>query len=173
MAVKKLVSDYKQTDIVSAFKDKDLTIEISDKDFEVTIVKITPFDFINDIRRNKKGDLLTEDTQSSWNSYMILQGLSMKESDVAICNHLAKYMGTMTKSQMYKSLLYWIPQDNNRYNWIKSNKTINEEYVKFVATYFECPIRDSKDYIEILGEKWAEEIMSKYSCGVKSKKGLK
>lgn len=172
MAVKKSISEYKQTDIVSAFKDKDLILSIPE-DCEVNIVKITPFDFINDIRRNKKGNLLTEDTQTSWNSYMILQGLSMKPDDIPICNHFAKYIGSMSKKQMYISLIHWIPQDNNRYNWIKNNKTVNEEYVKFVSDYFQCPLRDSKDYVEIMGEKWAEDIMNKYSSGIKSKRGTK
>lgn len=170
-------SELKQTDIVSAFRGKDEVFdELDDEEVYTKKKAVGLFDFVNDIRKSKSGELLdAEENLSSWNSYMILQALSMKEDDILFCNFFNKYQSSMTKKQMYLALNYIIPRDNKFYTWIKNKKDPSHDLISFVSTYFECSSTESLEYINIMGDEWAENIKNKFGgvVSTKKKKGKK
>jgi succinate dehydrogenase flavin-adding protein (antitoxin of CptAB toxin-antitoxin module) len=166
-------SDFKQTDIVSAFRGKEVVFDLDEQDDKVETPKksLSLFDFVDDIRKHKTGTLLdSEENQSSWNSYMILQTLSMKEADVPIANFFNKYQGTMTKKQLYTALIYLVPTDKRFYKWIKNKSEVKHELSSFVAEYFECSQTQAIEYIHVMGEEWAESIKDKFGGMVSKKK---
>lgn len=168
-------SDYHQQDIVAAFRGKDAIFDNEEDDKVDTPKKaLGLFDFINDLRKTKSGTLLdAEENVSSWNSFMILQALSMKEADVPIANFFNKYQGSMTKKQLYIALTYLVPSDKRFYKWVKGPNEDKSELSSYVAKYFECPQVEALEYISIMGEDWAEEIKSKFGGLVSTKKKRK
>lgn len=153
----------KQYDVEDALKGKESFVENDDEE-EIKLKKLGLFDFVNDIRKTKSGTLLDkEENISAWNSYMIIQALSMKLDDVEILNYFNKFTSTMSKKAMYESLLYWIAKDPKFYKWIgKESTPIDNETVESVSKYFECSTREAKDYIDVMGDEWAENIKNKY-----------
>jgi len=163
-------SKYKQQDIISAFRNKDAIFDLDEEDQETPKKSLGLFDFINDLRKDKTCKLLdSEENISSWNSYMILQTLSMKEADVPIVNFFNKYQGTMTKKQLYTALTYLIPEDKRFYKWIKGPNEEKNELTTYVSKYFECPQKEALDYINIMGQEWAESIKEKFGGLVSTK----
>jgi hypothetical protein len=147
-------------DIRKALKDKEEPVVVTEDD-SVTTKSLTIFDFINDIRKYKNGNLLTENTKHIWNSYMIVQGLSMKQDDVLLCNLVNKYIGVLTPSQMYQLLLHIVEKDFSFYPWIKNKQTEKHKYIEDVVKYFECSETEAIEYIVMMGESWAKEISEK------------
>lgn len=167
MAKAKKKSEYKQLDIFAASKGKD-EVYFSKED-EIMEEEITQkkavglFEFIDDIRKHKKGTMLDEEKNvSSWNTFMILQALSMKEDDVLFCNFLNQFQGTMSKQQMYQALVQLIPKDNTFHKWIKSNGQEKSDYAEYVSKYFLCSEKEAIEYIQLQGEDWAKSIKSKF-----------
>lgn len=159
-------SEPKQLDIVAAFRGKDETLA-DDDDIQEQVQstkKLTIFDFVTDIRKNKRMNLLdNEENLGIWNSYMILQALSMKEDDIPICNLINKYTGTLSKKQMYQLLGYVIPRDSGFHKWIKkSSNNNNSDDVNYISKYYECSLSEANDYISIMGEDWVQQIKSKF-----------
>jgi hypothetical protein len=155
---------YKQLNIEKALKGKEEVFETPDKleDF-FGFKKLSLFDFVNDIRKYKKGNLLEDESNINlFNSFMILKTLSMKEDDVFICNYINKYSSILTKEQVYKALLYLIEKDNSFYKFI-TNKEKEDVDIKNISNYYDCSEKEAKQYKELFGQKWATNITNKYS----------
>lgn len=156
-------SDLGQLDIHAALKDKELIVESKVDNKEEKTKSLSIFDFINDIRKFKKGNLLNDEKNlSSWNTYMILRGLSMKEEDIPICDTINQYVNNMDKKEAYITMLNLIPKDYNFHPWIKNKKEDLREEIKMVSRYFECSEHESLEYINIMGETWVEKIKYKF-----------
>lgn len=154
--------EMKQLDILAAAKGKDEFIEL-EEEIKEQKSKITIFDFVNDIRKTKKMDMLDkEENLPIWNSYMILQALSMKEGDVFLCNLLNKYSGILSKQQMYQALTYLIPRDHNFHRWIKKTNVVPNENSESVSRYFECSLSEAEEYIKVMGLDWSEQIKNQF-----------
>lgn len=152
---------YKQLDIAKAIKNIDLYIEPENIENDISD-KINIFSFVNDIRKNKNGDLLEDESNESiFNSYMILQFLSMKESDVGICNLFNKYLNILSKKQLYFALICFIERDSNFYKFI-SKSPDNNEYYEYIIKFFNCSLKEAKLYYDMFGETWALRIKNKY-----------
>lgn len=171
---KSTTSDYKQMDVVNAFRGKDVVFDLDDntsKGFEPK-KKLSFFDFINDIRKSKTTTMLdSEENHTAWNTFMVLQGLSMKDADIPICNFFNKYMGSMTKKQMYIALTHLIPKDTSFYKWVSAPRLEKNALAECISDYFECSQTEAIEYINIMGEEWASSIKSKYGGEVIKKKG--
>lgn len=165
---KKKENKFKQLDIISAINGKEKFFE--EEKEETKSKSIGLFDFINDIRKTKKCDLLDEEENiSKWNNYMILYTLSMKEKDVPLLNYFNKYIGSMSKKQMYISMTHLIPKDYKFYKFIKNSKSIKDECIKYVSKYYEISYKEAYEYIDILGEEWSNSIKDKFG-GLKGKR---
>lgn len=164
MARKAKASDFKQLDIISALRGKDVFVkEDEQEEKKEESKKLTFFDFINDIRKYKNGDMLDdEQNQTAFNSYMVIRGLSAKYEDAWLCNYFNKYSGVLTKKQLYLSLMYTIPKDFGFYKWIKNTSEDNSEEIKLIAKYFKCSEKEALEYVKIMGEEWAQKIKEKF-----------
>ncbi len=77
--------------------------------------KVSLFDYLKDICYGKKGNVhkvKNDYDMSKFDSYMILQYLSLDKGYLPIINIFNQYQETMTKEQMYKSLVCIIPRSN-------------------------------------------------------------
>lgn len=152
---------YKQLNIEKALKGKEEVFEESPKESLDELKKLSLFDFVNDIRKYKKGTLLEDESNVSvFNSFMILKALSAKENDVIICNYLNKYINTLSKEQMYKSLLLLIDKDYDFYKM--TGKSEKDDDLQYISKYFDCSIKESIEYKKMFGQEWSDKIKNKY-----------
>lgn len=161
---KKKNSNYKQTDILSALNNKDEFVLDETDEVEEKEKTLTPFDFINDIKIYKKGDLLNKESNTKYfNKYMIIKGLAMDNDVVQLVNIANQYCTVLSEKQMYDLLLNIIPQTKfSRFKWIKSKDDIYKGYYQYICKYFECSEKEAFEYISIMGEEWANLIKDSY-----------
>lgn len=152
---------YKQLNIEKALKGKEEIFEDSPKDSFDELKKLSLFDFVNDIRKYKKGSLLEDESNLVvFNSFMILKALSAKENDVIICNYLNKYINILSKEQMYKALLLLIDKDYDFYKM--SSKTEKDDDLQYISKYFDCSYKEAIEYKNMFGKEWTDKIKNKY-----------
>jgi succinate dehydrogenase flavin-adding protein (antitoxin of CptAB toxin-antitoxin module) len=158
---KKTKSVLRRYNIEDALKGKESFVKSDEED--VKQKKLGLFDFVNDIRKTKSGELLNDESNlTAWNSYMTLQALSMKEEDIPLLNFFNKYTSSMTKKQMYQSLTFWVPKDSRFYKWISKETAEKDEVSPYVSKYFSCSLKEAKEYVNIMGIEWAESIKEKF-----------
>jgi hypothetical protein len=58
---------------------------------------------------------------------------------------------------MYKLLIELVPETNSFDGFIRP-KTDKEEYEEEIAQYYECSIKEAREYVKIMGLEWAEQI---------------
>lgn len=154
-------SVYKQLNVEKALKGKEEIFEEKQEDND-DLKKLSLFDFVNDIRKYKKGNLLEDESnQTLFNSFMILKTLSMKEDDIMICNFLNKYTNILSKEQMYKAMLNLIDKDFDFYKFI-TNKEAMDEDLQYISNYYDCSQKEAKEYKKMFGQEWATIITNKY-----------
>jgi hypothetical protein len=140
------------------FKEKNIT------DVDLETDKILPHHFIKDIRQIKSYSMLDkEDAKKAWSSFIVLRMLSMNDNDVDTANLLNQYQDTMSPEELYYCLSNLIDYDSTYYEYI-STKTSTSEHpaVKYVSRYYEIPKEQAQEYIDIMGDEWAENIQSQY-----------
>lgn len=153
-----------QLDIIAAMHDRDVVVEKKEEEVLTEKKTISIFDFIKDIRIFKQGNLLDEEQNlSSFLPYMILRGLSMKESELEFCNFLSRYSGVLDKREMYQLLIASIEKDpRGFYKWIKSEKEEKLEFITHVAKFYKCSEKEAQEYIQLMGDEWAVQIKEKF-----------
>lgn len=162
MVKKSKVSELKQLDILAAFRNEEIFVEVPVEE-KIEKSTLTPWDFVNDIRKFKTGKMLDDDqNHSMFDKYMILRFLSMKTTDMFIVNFFNEYSSIMTKEQLYIALVHFIPKDNGFYKYIKGLKEEKGKYIEFVARYYECSEEEAFDYIQAMGDDWAKMIRDKF-----------
>jgi hypothetical protein len=165
MAKKKIQpKKYEQVDVLSAMSGKeDIVKDMSFIDDFTPSKKLDLFELLDDIRKNKTGSILDkEENLSSFNSFLIIQWLSMDHSEVPTLNYLNKYMTSMTKKQMYIALTHLIDKSHDRLNWIKKADDSDIEYIEILSKYFECSKKEASEYFSIIGKEGADKIKEKY-----------
>lgn len=156
-------SNLQQIDILSALKDKELFVEDKVEETNEEKKSYTPFDFVNDIRKSKKGDMLDKEQYiSSFDSFMVIKALSMKENDVYILNMVNKFIGTIDKKTMYNLLVNVIPKDYSFYKWIKSKNEDKKDNIDAIVSYFKCSKKEANEYLHVMGESWGNQIKKKF-----------
>ncbi len=118
------------------------------------------FDVLKDIKIHKQGTLLDNEineNDSSYNNYIAFRFLSMNENLCPIVNSINHLQDSFNKKDMYKVLIEMIPETLSYDQYIKA-KSNKEEYEEDVSTYFECSKKEAREYIDIMGNEWAEKI---------------
>lgn len=127
------------------------------------IKKKSLFDIIDDIKVHKTGVLLNdEEYMKIFNTYMIIHILSMNNDYCDFVNMINEYQGVLDKKMVYKLLIELIPKGKTFDEYIKQDKIINDETVKYVAEYYEVGLKTSREYIKIMGSEWSNGIKSKF-----------
>lgn len=123
------------------------------------------FDVLRDIKFTKNGTLLDDEESENYKMFDIFKAmrfLSMNHDITPLVNQVNHLQEYMDKKDFYKLLIELIPKityDNNRFIKTNINEVENENYV---ADYFECSIKQAREYINIMGSGWANKIKNTY-----------
>jgi len=118
------------------------------------------FDVIKDIKYYKKGDMLDvegSEAEAAYNNFIAMRFLSMNEGLCPLVNTVNHLQDVLDKKDMYKLLIELIPETNSFDGFIKA-KTDKEQYEEEIAQYYECSIKEAREYVKIMGLEWAEQI---------------
>lgn len=164
MARRKKIDKYQQLDIIAALYGKEVPIEEKQEEVATEKKAVNLFDFVKDIRQYKNGNMLDEEQNlSSFDTYMILRALGMKESDIPFCKMASEFSSVLDKKQMYNLLLELIDKDpRGFYRFIPNEKEQKHELIGHVVSYFKCSEKEAFEYITIMGDEWAEKIKEKF-----------
>ena len=127
------------------------------------------FDWLNEITYTKRDwDSFTDDEQSSFSPYIVHRYVSMYYGYIDIANIAQKL--PMTESEkiytIYKTML---PKKKMFLKYIKNqNKKVSKDIKEYVATYFECGLREVNHYIDILQKTGIQDIL--FEMGIEDKK---
>lgn len=111
---------------------------------------LTIFDYLTDICSGKKGNIHVErdPEMKGFDSFMILRYLSMDSGFLAIINMFNVYQGSLTKQQLYKSLVHILPRGRKFLKYPKLKKKLHKaENVELISEYFKCSNSDALDYL--------------------------
>lgn len=123
------------------------------------------FDVLIDIKCNKKGTLLDDENNDNYKEFDKFNAMRFLSMNQKICplintvNHLQEYFD---KKEFYKLLLELIPKIDNEFNrFIKADiETVENE--EFVSKYFECSLKQAREYINVMGIDWTNQIKNSF-----------
>jgi hypothetical protein len=118
------------------------------------------FDFINDISLNKK-DILTEDNESNFNSYMVNRFLSMNISTILYANEM-NINSHLPKRMQYDYYLNSIVKQKRFFKYIKHKK---QETIDLIKEYYGYSDQLAKQTLPLLDESDITYIKNKLNKG--------
>ena len=115
----------------------------------------TLFDHITNItsvQNPKYWDSLEEVDKKSWSNYMVHRFLSMNPDWIEILSEIQPYTQTLEPRQLYLALIGILPKGRYYMKYIKGKKADKYEswLVDLIKQDFNCSLRESEDYCEIL-----------------------
>jgi hypothetical protein len=138
---------------------------------EVTVQKVTLFDYLKDICYYKKGDLGDSDSElRNFDKYMILKYLSMDRGYLEIVDIINQYQERYTKKQLYDVLLFIIPKSQKYLKYPKLEKEVfKDKDINILTTYFQCSQKEVIEWLRLglLNEVDIQDVHEKF--GGKSK----
>jgi len=116
-------------------------------------MKYTIFEHISNLTDKKINSVnYDEDSWRSFSPYMINQWLSMNMNLTEFINHLQKYtIGILTKEQMYKVMLGFLPKKKLYIKYIKGDKTskYHKELIYYIRKYHKVSSNVCSKYLDI------------------------
>jgi len=117
------------------------------------------FDLIQDVLRDKKGDVFEDiEQEKEFSPYLLQRWLSMYSPSFAILlNETVNcyWKAFETKQEWYKYFIAIVPKSSfKRIQYIKKEKKeakkkgVDEEYIQYLSERLELSQREIKDYIE-------------------------
>ena len=102
-----------------------------------------------------------------WNSYMVHRFISMNPDYIEIVNYVQEFP-PQEKRMIYSIYREFIPKNNKWNKYIKSKtKQPNKDLVINIKNYFQCSVKEAKEYINILDSTDIGRILS--SIGLEKK----
>ena len=102
-----------------------------------------------------------------WNSYMVHRFISMNPDYIDIVNYVQEFP-PQEKRMIYNIYKEFIPKNNKWNKYIKSrNKEPNKDLIKHIKNYYECSVKEVKEYLCILDQDYIKNILS--SIGLEKK----
>lgn len=102
-----------------------------------------------------------------WNSYMVHRFISMNPDYIEIVNYVQDFP-PQEKRMIYSIYREFIPKNNKWNKYIKSKvKQPNKDLVINIKNYFQCSVKEAKEYINILDSTDVGRILS--SIGLEKK----
>ncbi len=121
------------------------------------------FDIINDIKWHKKGNLLdNEEYEAVFNNFIVMRMLAQNAEICEMVNLVNEYQQILTKKQLYKLLIDLVPKIKSFEGFTKSNTLEDDENIKYVSMFYECSLKEAREYIVVLGKEWAKEIRNRF-----------
>ena len=117
--------------------------------------KRTLFDHITNItsvQNPKYWDSLEEVDKKSWSNYMVHRFLSMNPDWIEVLSEIQPYTQVLEPKQLYLVLIGILPKGRRYMKYIKGKKADKYEswLVDLIKQDFNCSLRESEDYCEIL-----------------------
>lgn len=122
------------------------------KDEESDEKKITIFDYLRDIMYGKKGNIyLKKDPNlKGFNPFQVIRFLSLDDGYLPYVNLINRFQSELSKEQMYKFLVFFLPRTNKFLQFPKKMDTLlEEESIKLIQEYFECSESNAMEYIKL------------------------
>jgi hypothetical protein len=125
------------------------------------------WEIVDDILVDKTGTLLDDAVyEKDFNAFLIIRYLSMNPMLLPYCNYLNRLhdmrgQKSISKKQFYKLMVKLIPKVDGRFQYIKSAVMENQDIDK-IMEYFDCNRREAVMYLDIHGQKWADEITKEF-----------
>jgi hypothetical protein len=143
----------------------------------------TLFDHIKAItteQNPKYWDTLDDADKRTWSNYMIHRFLSMNADWVQFLSEIQPYTQTLEPKMLYLALIGIIPKGKYYLRYVKGKKDdIYEKWlVELVSKDYQCPKKQSEEYLEILyatkeGREHIKYICEKYGVDTKEITKLK
>ena len=131
------------------------------------------FDLLKEI--NSKKSPASSFTDKDWdifNSYMIHRFMSQNTDYIEVAN-LVQEFPPQEKVMIYNVYKEFIPKNNKWSKYVKSKvKQPNMDLVNHIKDYFECSIREAKEYINILAPTEINRILTNKGLDKKEIKPL-
>jgi len=127
--------------------------------------KLTPLDFIKDISQHKK-DILDDENQKYYNSFLINKYLSMDVSTVlyAVEMNLRPHL---SKRMQYD---YYLNAIDKRSRFFKYVKETNDENLTVIKEYFGYGKKKAKEALKILTQEDIQHMRSRLNKGGRNAK---
>ena len=115
----------------------------------------TLFDHITNItsvQNPKYWDGLEDADKKSWSNYMVHRFLSMNPDWIEVLSEIQPYTQVLEPKQLYLVLIGILPKGRRYMKYIKGKKADKYEswLVDLIKQDFNCSLRESEDYCEIL-----------------------
>jgi len=143
----------------------------------------TLFDHITNItsvQNPKYWDSLEDADKKSWSNYMVHRFLSMNPDWIEVLSEIQPYTQVLEPKQLYLVLIGILPKGRRYMKYIKGKKADKYEswLVDLIKQDFNCSLRESEDYCEILyatkeGRENIKFICEKYGIDKKQINKLK
>jgi len=129
----------------------------------------TLFDHIKAITQfqdPKYWDTLDDDSKKTFSNYMIHRFLSMNPDWIEVLSEIQPYTQSLEPKQLYLALIGILPKGRYYLKYVKGKKTDKYEswLVDLLKQDFNCSIKESEDYCEILYSTKEGRENIKYIC---------
>lgn len=149
---------------------------------KLTIKKQGLFDHLNEITAVQNPDYwdsLTEESQKTYQTYMINRFLSMKIEWIDFVNDVQKYWDVIKDREHYKLFSDVLPKGRQflKYTKKENEMALPHWFVNIMTKHYECSTTEVKGYIETLilteqGVLEIREVLTKYGIEPKKMKTL-
>tara|TARA_B100001094_G_C17525701_1_gene482210 strand:- start:68 stop:487 length:420 start_codon:yes stop_codon:yes gene_type:complete len=131
------------------------------------------FDWLKHINQYKTPtDKFSDKDWEVFNSYMIHRFLSMDNSNIELVNEIQEILPT-DKKKIYSIYKEFIPKNNKWNKYIKSKiKQPNKDLINYIKDYYECSLKEAKEYIGMLGSIKINRILHNIGLDKKEIKSL-
>jgi hypothetical protein len=119
------------------------------------------FDWLKAINNTKPPvESFTDKDWEVWNSYMIHRFLSMNPDYLEIVNYVQDFP-PQEKRMIYNIYREFIPKNNKWSKYVKSKvKQPNKDLTTHIKEHFQCSLKESKEYINILATPEIRRILT-------------
>ena len=126
--------------------------------------KLSIFDFLNDITFNKK-NLLNDDTEKDYNSFMINRWLSMRVDTIMYAQEM-NVNSHLPKNMQHDYYFYALKKQKRRFDYVKHKK---QNEIDIIKEYYGCSEVRAKEMLNLFSEEDMQYIKSKLFKGGVSK----
>ena len=105
-------------------------------------------------------DSFSQKSWDNWNSYMIHRWVSQNPNYIDIVNYVQK-MNPQGKKEIYSVYRELIPRKKQWNKYIKNeNKKNYQDLSEYLIKYYQCSVKETYNYIDILGKDGVRSILT-------------
>jgi hypothetical protein len=122
------------------------------------------FELANSLLTEKRDwEKLSEQDKKAFNSFMVIKFMGMNKDLCVLMNSLQDVISLDSKT-VYNIIKENTPKEKKYLAYInKTGKKDNEELISYIAKFYECSLREAKDYLSLLGKEDLKEILLNFS----------